>query len=94
MKRRFAILAIRAERAKLHTPNASLIMHGIARLAAWLVGGIVLIAVILCVRHTFSADAREARRRARNHGRLVSRKRGPSVRLAVDLDRPKRRRNR
>lgn len=89
-----AILAIRAERAKLHTPNAILIMYGITKLALWLVGSIVLVAVVLGVRHSFSADAREARRRARSHGPVISRKRGPSVRLAVDLDKPKRRRNR
>jgi hypothetical protein len=69
-------------------------MSGITQLAVWLVGSIVLVAVVLGVRHFFSADAREARRRARSHGPVISRKRGPSVRLAVDLDKPKRRRNR
>jgi hypothetical protein len=94
LTRSLAILAIRAERAKLRTPNAILIMYGITELAVWLVGSIVLIAVILGVRHSLSADAREARRRARSHGPVVSRKRGPSVRLAVDLAKPKRRRKR
>ena len=75
-------------------PNAILIMHGITKLSVWLVGSIVLIAVILGIRHYLSAAAREARRRARSHGPVVSRKRGPSVRLAVDLDKPKRRRKR
>ena len=69
-------------------------MSGITNLAVGLVGSIVLIAVILGVRHYFSTDAREARRRARSHGTVISRKRGPSVRLAVTVDKPKRRRKR
>jgi len=94
LTRRLAILAIRAQRAKLNRPNAILIMYGITKLSVWLVGSIALVAVLFGVRHAFSADAREARRRARSHGPVVSRKRGPSVRLAVDLAKPKRRRKR
>jgi hypothetical protein len=50
---------------------------------------VVLGAVMMVGRHYFSADAREARRRARSHGAVISRKRGPSVRLATKVDKPK-----
>lgn len=69
-------------------------MFGIANSFLWLLGGVVLGAALLGLRNYFSADAREARRRARSHGPVVSRKRGPSVRLAVAVDQPKRRRGR
>jgi hypothetical protein len=75
-------------------PDEVLIMSGIANSVLWLLGILVLSAVLLGLRHRFSADAREARRRARSHGPVVSRKHGPSVRLAVDVDKPKRRRKR
>ena len=53
--------------------------------------GILALSVILVlVRGYFSAEARERRRRDRSHGPVSSRKRGPTVRLAVDVDRPKR----
>ena len=51
---------------------------------------VVLLAVVLGLRQYFGADAREARRRARSHGPVVSRKRGPAIRLAVEVDKPKR----
>jgi hypothetical protein len=66
-------------------------MFGIANSVLWLLGIVLLGAVILGLRHYFSADALEARRRARSHGPVVSRKRRPSVTLAVDVDKPKRR---
>ena len=69
-------------------------MFGTTNAILWLVGLIVLGVVIFGLRHYFSADASEARRRARSHGPVVSRKRGPSVRLAVAAAKPKRRRNR
>ncbi len=69
-------------------------MFGIANSVLWLVSIVVLVAVIFGGRHYFSADAREARRRARSHGSVVSRRRGPSVRLAVNVNKPKRPRKR
>jgi hypothetical protein len=65
-------------------------MLDIANAVLWLVGIVVLGAIILGLRRYFSADAREARRCAHSHGPVISRKRGPSVRLAVDVDKPKR----
>jgi hypothetical protein len=67
-------------------------MFGIANSVLVLVVIVLLGAFILGLSHYFSAGAKEARRRARSHGPVVSRKRGPSVKLAVDVDEPKRRR--
>ena len=55
----------------------------------WLIGITVLIAVTLLVRGHFTAEAREARRRARSHGRVVSKGRGPMVKLAVETEKEK-----
>jgi hypothetical protein len=71
-----------------------LIMFGIVNSVPWLLGIVVLGAGCLGLRHYFSMNAREARRRARSHGPVVSRKRGPSVRLAVEVAKPERRRKR
>jgi hypothetical protein len=68
------------------------IMPGISSLAPWLFACIVLTAVILIVRKYFNPNARETRRRSRNHGSVVSRKRGPNIHLAVEADKKKRRR--
>jgi hypothetical protein len=69
-------------------------MFGIANSVLGLLVIVLLAAFILGLSHYFSADAKEARRRARSHGPVVSRKRGPSVKLAVDVDKPKRKRRR
>ncbi len=71
-----------------------LLMLGLADSIPWLLGIVVLVAVILAARHYLSADAREVRRRARSHGAVVSKKHGPSVRLTAKVDKPKRRRKR
>ena len=60
----------------------------------WLIGIIVLAAVFFLARGLFSAEERERRRRARSHGPVISRKKGPTVRLAVDVDKPERDRKR
>jgi hypothetical protein len=67
-------------------------MADIANAVAWILGLVALVAASFGLRRYFSADAKEARRRARSHGPIVSRKRGPSVRLAVKVDDPKRKR--
>lgn len=69
-------------------------MFGIADAVLSLLALVVLAFAVFGLRHYFSSTAREARRRARSHGPVVSRKRGPSVRLAVEVDKPKRRRKR
>jgi hypothetical protein len=62
--------------------------------ALWIVGIIVIAAIFLFVRRHFNAGARERRRRDRSHAPVVSRKRSPSVRLAVGVDESKRDRKR
>jgi hypothetical protein len=65
-------------------------MFTLANLVLWILGLLVLGALFLAFRHHFSASARTARRRARSHGPVINRKRGPSVKLAVNLKEPKR----
>jgi hypothetical protein len=60
----------------------------------WLISVIVLTFAFLLMRGHFTAEARERRRREKSHRRVVSRKQGPTVRLAVDVDKPKRDRKR
>jgi len=60
----------------------------------WVIGIIVLAAVFLLARGLFSAEERARRRRGRSHGPVISRKKGPTVRLAVDVDKPERDRKR
>jgi hypothetical protein len=59
----------------------------------WLIGVIVLAVVLFLVRDHFSAEARARRRRKRSNRPVVSRKRGPTVKLAVDAGKPKGDRN-
>jgi hypothetical protein len=56
----------------------------------WGLGGVLLVGAFLLLRSHFSAEAREARRRARSHGRVVSKGRRPLVRLAAKIGKPKR----
>jgi hypothetical protein len=60
----------------------------------WLISVSALGFVLLLVRNRFSAERRERRRRDRSHRPLTSRKHGPTVRLAVDVDKPKTNRKR
>ena len=60
----------------------------------WLIGAIGLGVVFFLVRGRFSAEARARRRREKSHQRVISRKQGPAVRLAVKVDPPKRDRKR
>jgi hypothetical protein len=60
----------------------------------WIVGIIVIAAIFLSARKHFNAGVRERRRRDRSHAPVVSRKRGPTVKLAVDVNESKRDRKR
>jgi hypothetical protein len=60
----------------------------------WLIGLLAFAALFFLLRGHFTAEARERRRRARSHRPVVSRKPGPTVRLAVEVDKPKRDRQR
>jgi hypothetical protein len=55
----------------------------------WLIGAIVLGLVLVLLRGHFTAAARERRRRDRSHQPVVSRKQGPSVKLAVNAGKSK-----
>jgi hypothetical protein len=81
-----AKLAIQLEPARLGTtPIDILTMLDIRNPLFWLLGVVVVVAVRSLVRSNFSAEAREQRRREKSHRPVVSRKHGPTVRLAVDL---------
>jgi hypothetical protein len=55
----------------------------------WLVGIIALAAAFFLLRGRFSVEARARRRREKSHRPVVSRKQGPTVKLAVDVGKPK-----
>jgi hypothetical protein len=55
----------------------------------WLFVVLVLGLLVVFMPGRFSAEKRERRRRDRSHKPVVSRKHGPTVRLAVDVDQPK-----
>ena len=52
-------------------------------------GCVILAAAVLALRHRSSAEAREARRRRRSHGRVVSTGRYPMVKRVVETEKPK-----
>jgi len=56
----------------------------------WIIGVPALGVLLFLLRGHFSAETRERRRRGKSHRPVVSRKRGPTVKLAVDVDKPKR----
>jgi hypothetical protein len=49
----------------------------------WLIGAVALVATLWLLRSHFGAEARERRRRARSHGRVVSKGRRPTVVLSA-----------
>ncbi len=58
----------------------------------WMVGAVVLVGAIVALRRHFGAEARARRRRERSHGRVISRRHGPAVKLAVETEKPKKNR--
>jgi hypothetical protein len=56
----------------------------------WLLGISTLGVVLFSMRRRFGPEARERRRRDKSHRRVISRKEGPTVRLAVNAGKPKR----
>jgi hypothetical protein len=56
----------------------------------WLIGIVALAVLWVLLRGRFDPEARARRRRDRSNRPVISRKRGPSVRLAVDVDKPNR----
>ena len=57
--------------------------------AHWLVGIVVLGVVCLLLRAFFSSEARERPRRERNHRRVVSKAKRPTISLAVKTEETK-----
>ncbi len=55
----------------------------------WLIGIIAFCLAFVLLRGRLSAEARERRRRERSHRPVISRKQGPTVKLAVNVDKPK-----
>lgn len=60
----------------------------------WLIGVIALGIIFFLLRGHFSAEARARRRRERSNRPVISRKQGPSVKLAVNAGKPERDRKR
>jgi hypothetical protein len=58
----------------------------------WLIGIVVLAAVVLLWRAFYSPEGRERRRRERSHRRVISKVRRPMVSLAVKTDKSKKER--
>ena len=58
-------------------------MFGKGNLRFWVAGLFFAAAAAMALKRYFSPEARERRRRARSHGRVVSRREGPWVKLAV-----------
>jgi hypothetical protein len=56
----------------------------------WLLGASTIAALGLLARGHFSPEARARRRREKSNRPLISRKRGPTVRLAAKVNKPKR----
>jgi hypothetical protein len=56
----------------------------------WLTGFIALGVLLFLLRGHFSVEARARRRRERSNRPVISRKQGPTVKLAVNVDKPKR----
>ena len=85
------MLVIWLERARVSTTLiAILTMLNARNLILWFGFVVVLAFVLFLARGYFSPDARARRRREKSHRRVVSRRQGPTVRLAVDVDKSKR----
>lgn len=70
-------------------PIAALTMLDAGNPVLWLIGFIVLTFSFLLLRGRFNAEARARRRLEKSHRPVVSRRKGPTVRLAVEVEKPK-----
>jgi hypothetical protein len=65
-------------------------MFNIGNPVLWIIGVPVLGVLLFLLHGHFSAETRERRRRGKSHRPVISRKQGPTVRLAVNKGKPKR----
>ncbi len=65
-------------------------MRDIRNPVRWLISMVAVAIAVFLVLRQFSAKARKRRRREKSHRQVISRKHGPSVRLAADVGNPKR----
>ena len=83
-------LAIRLERARLRgSTDHDLNMFDLRYPVVWLIGILALAGLLVVARRRFNPEARARRRRNKSNRPLISTKRGPAVRLAVSVDKPK-----
>ena len=61
-------------------------------LVLWVLNLLAAAGLVFWLRRYFSPAAREQRRRDRSHGRIVSKAKAPMVKLAVQMEKPKRER--
>jgi hypothetical protein len=64
-------------------------MFDVANPVLWLVGVSALGITFFLLRGRFNPEARARRRRERSNRPVISRKRGPTVKLAVNVGKPK-----
>jgi hypothetical protein len=55
----------------------------------WLIGILALAVAFFLLRGHFTAETRGRRRREKSHRPVISRKQGPTVKLAVNAGKPK-----
>lgn len=67
-----------------------LTMLGMGNPILLLICGLGIALVLFLVRGHFSTEARARRRRDKSHRPVISRRQGPTVRLAVDVDKARR----
>jgi len=64
-------------------------MLDIRNLILWLIGVLAVAIALFLMRGHFSPEARARRRREKSNRPVISRKRGPNVKLAVNAGKPK-----
>jgi hypothetical protein len=69
-------------------------MFDIGNPILWIIGVPALGVLLFLLRGHFSAETRERRQRGKSHRPVISRKQGPTVKLAVNAGKPKRDRKR
>ena len=60
----------------------------------WLAIVLSLAVLGVLARHYLRSEARRRRRRDHSHGSVISRRRGPTIKLAVKVNEPRRKRER